>query len=88
MKIPSKYQIFPSPVILLDKDEERLTPLLSCWARLHPVLLHTQEPDIERMIVIEMMGRKRPMILERLVGRLTVVSKSRIQARIKRAIKC
>jgi hypothetical protein len=87
MKIPPKYQIFPKPVILLEKDEGRLAPLLSCWARLHPVLLDTQEPDIERMIVIEMMGRRRPMILERLVGRLTVVSKARIQQKIRRALR-
>ena len=87
MRIPEKYQIFPKPVVLSSKDEDRLWPLLSGWPTLHPRLKSIGEPDIERMIVMEMMNRRRSMILTRLVGRLTHVQKKRLQAKIRKAIR-
>ena len=87
MRIPEKYQIFPKPVVLSSKDEDRLWPLLSGWPTLHSVLRHTCEPDIQRMILIEMMNRRRAMILTRLVGRLTHVQKNRLQEKIRKAIR-
>jgi hypothetical protein len=87
MKIPDKYQIFPRPIILIDKDAGRLSPFLSGWERLHAVLATMQEPDIERLIVIEMMYRRRPMIIDRLASRLMQVAKIRIRAKIRKAIR-
>lgn len=87
MKIPSKYQIFPKPVVLLDQDEERLTPLLAGWLKLHQVLCDTQERDLERLLVIEMMNRRRRHIIDRLAGRLTAISKIHIRRKIHHALR-
>ena len=87
MRIPFKYQIFPLLIVITARDEDRLWPLLSGRPTLHSVLAKTCEPDIKRMIILEMMNRRRSMILTRLVGRLTHVQKKRLQAKIRKAIR-
>jgi hypothetical protein len=88
MKIPDRLQIFAKPVILTDKDAIRLERHLGGWgSSLALVLTGMQERDVERMIVIEMMGSKRPQILERLVGRYMKLTKVRIQKKVKEAIR-
>ena len=87
MKIPAKYQVFDSPVILTDQDEQRLSGLLSGWPTLSGIIAGTCEPDVQRMIIMEMLGKKRMPMLHRLIGRLSTIRRQRIYQRIAKAIK-
>ena len=84
MTIPKKFQIFDTKVNLPDKDAERLTPYLSGW----PVLskwfysARVNEPDLQRLIVMELMGSRRHVILMRLAARLGSLSRWKVKAKI------
>lgn len=82
MNIPKKMQVFDQPVHLSSKDEERLAPLLSGWTRLAAVLSSVNEPDLKRMVVMELMDKRRRKIVARLLQRLGVAHSSRIDARV------
>ena len=87
MKIPQRFQIFSAPVILLDKDQERLAPHLAGWMGLANILLiGVNEPDLQRLIVMELLGKQRQKILNRLVGHLSRVHAREIKERIRRVI--
>ena len=87
MKIPARYQVFVKPVILLDKDEERLAPHLAGWRGLANILLiGVNEPDLQRLIVMELLGKQRQKILNRLVGHLSRVHAREVKERIRRVI--
>ena len=88
MTLPDELQIFEHPVILLDKDAERLKPFLSSWVVLAQLfLLGVNEPDVQRLIVLELLDRRRPLILDRLTMRLGRLQRQRVAWRIKQAIK-
>ena len=88
MKIPQRYQVFAKPVILLDKDEERLAPHLAGWMGLADLLLiGVNEPDLQRLIVMELLGKQRQKILNRLVGHLSRVHAREVKRRIQRCLK-
>jgi hypothetical protein len=71
MRVLLKYQIFEQPVILTNKDADRLSYHLGNWTRLNEVmLLGVNLPDLRRLVVLELMGLKRRSILRRLLGRI------------------
>lgn len=88
MKIPQRYQIFHDPVFLTDKDAERLRIHLSNWNRLHEtLLLGVNAPDLQRLIVLEMMGAQRRLIITRLLGRLSKVERKELLDKIGAALR-
>jgi hypothetical protein len=88
MTIPKKFQIFDKPVELSDKDAARLSSHLSGWMKLHTFFLEgVNEPDLQRLLVIEMMGMRRRSILDRLLSRIGSSTRDRIQAKVSAAIK-
>jgi hypothetical protein len=85
MKIASKYQVFRELVEIMDKDEERLRIHLKGWNRLNEILLlGVNEPDLRRLVVLELMGQRRPVIIDRLLGRLVKLERKTINDRIAR----
>lgn len=87
MKIPAKYQVFDQPVEISDKDKERLAVHATGWNRLNEILLlGINEPDLRRLVVIELMGPRRMAIIDRLVGRISKLEKARIRERIEKLV--
>lgn len=82
MKIPSKYQVFDVAVTLSSKDEERLAPSLIGWMHLAAILTDINEPDLMRLVVMELLGKQRRKIIDRLLGRISRVQRKRIEERI------
>ena len=78
MKIPTAHQIFDTPVILTDKDAERLAPWLVSEPKLCAVLTGISEPDLRRLVVLELSGAKRYSVLRRLVARFGMCYRKRI----------
>ena len=88
MIIPAKLQVFARTVALSDKDADRLTPYLAYWDKLHLLLrLGVNEPDLQRLIIIELMGNRRKSILTRLMMRLGRVQRKEIETRINKLLK-
>lgn len=88
MNIPPRFQIFDHTVILTDKDALRLSPHLAYWDKLHRLLaLGVNEPDLQRLIVLELMGFKRKLILTRLLMRLGKVKRREIELRVNRLLR-
>ena len=87
IRVPLKYQIFDSPVEILEKDAARLTGHLTGWNRLNEIfLVGLNEPDLRRMVVLELMGARRISILSRLLGRLSKLERQKYNQRIQKAI--
>jgi hypothetical protein len=82
MKIPSKWQVFDTPVLFDNKDEERLSPYLASWMHLSALLKDINEPDLMRLVILELMDRQRRKVLDRLLMRLGRVQRKRIERRI------
>jgi hypothetical protein len=81
------YQVFDKPVSIDTKDFQRLSPHLSGWVRLHEILLlDVNEPDLMRLVLIELMGRKRKQIIQRLLGRLAKLQRARYEERISKLL--
>ena len=88
MIIPPQLQVFDRTVVLSDKDAERLAPHLAYWDKLHRLLaLGVNEPDLQRLIILELMGAKRNLILIRLMMRLGKVQRKEIERRVYRLLK-
>jgi hypothetical protein len=88
MKIARKFQVFDTDVVLIDKDAARLTPHLSSWRSLHEImLLGVNEPDLKRLVVLELLGQKRRQILQRLIGRISSIQTSRVIAKVNLCLK-
>jgi hypothetical protein len=85
-RVPLKYQIFDSPVEILEKDAARLKVHLTGWNRLNEIfLVGLNEPDLRRMVVLELMGARRKAILSRLLGRLAKLERQKYNQRIEKA---
>ena len=85
--IPLKYQIFDSPVEILEKDAASLKPHLTGWNKLNEIfLVGLNAPDLRRMVVLELMGGQRRAILSRLLGRLAKLERQKYLTRITKAI--
>jgi hypothetical protein len=88
IRIPDKFQVFETPCLLDNKDEERLLPFLSGWKRLAPLLaLGVNEPDLKTLIMLELLGKQRRAILDRLLSRLGRVQRHLLEKRINQALK-
>lgn len=86
--IPHKYQVFDTPYFLDSKDAERLGGYLSGWKRLAPLLaLGVNEPDLKTLIMLELLGKQRHAILDRLLMRLGRVQRRALQKKINQALK-
>jgi hypothetical protein len=87
IRIPLKYQIFDSPVEILEKDAASLKPHLTGWNKLNEIfLVGLNAPDLRRMVVLELMGSQRRVIIARLLGRLAKLERQKYLARITKAI--
>lgn len=88
MKIPQKYQIFDDPVELTDKDQERLKVHLVGWNHLNEILLlgSINEPDLMRLVILELAGSRRMDIINRLLGRLAKLQRRRLRERIQKLV--
>lgn len=84
MKIPQKYQVFDEPVEINDKDKQRLSVHLVGWNRLNEIFLlgSINEPDLRRLVIMEIMGSRRMSIVSRLLGRLQKIQRKRIDQNI------
>jgi hypothetical protein len=83
MRIPDYAQVFPNPVVISDKDVERLSPHLSGWMSLHEImLLGINESDLQRLVVLELLGKKRKDILQRLTARIASTRLAEMKRRI------
>lgn len=84
MKIPQKYQVFDEPVEISDKDKQRLSVHLVGWNRLNEIFLlgSINEPDLRRLVIMEIMGSRRMSIVSRLLGRLQKIQRKRIDQNI------
>ena len=86
IRIPLKYQIFDSPVEILEKDAASLKPHLTGWNKLNEIfLVGLNAHDLRRMVVLELMGGQRRSILSRLLGRLAKLERQKYLARITKA---
>lgn len=87
IRIPLKYQIFDSPVEILEKDAASLKPHLTGWNKLNEIfLVGLNAPDLRRMVVLELMGSQRRAIIARLLGRLAKLERQKYIRRITKAI--
>ena len=86
MKIPPKFQIFDLPVVLDGKDEDRLSPYLVSWTRLSALLVDINEPDLQRLVILELLGKQRRKILDRILMRLGKVQRKKIEKRIEKLL--
>lgn len=82
VNIPDRLQVFDTPVVLTDKDAERLAPWLSSAPKLIALLQGINEPDLMRLVVLELSGGKRYDMIHRLLARLGRVTRNRIARRI------
>lgn len=86
MKIPTKFQVFDTPVVVDSKDEQRLSPYLTGWMTLAPLLADMNEPDLMRLVTLELLGKQRRKIIDRLLMRLGRVQRKRIEERITKCL--
>jgi len=87
IRIPARFQIFAKHVEMSDKDRERLEPHLGNWKGLNEVfLIGVGEMDLERLIILELMGKRRALILDRLVQRISSVRRDRLHQRIEKCL--
>tara|TARA_R110000868_G_scaffold11798_5_gene57586 strand:+ start:4301 stop:4570 length:270 start_codon:yes stop_codon:yes gene_type:complete len=87
IRIPIKFQIFDSPVELSEKDASRLKVHLTGWNKLNEVfLLGLNEPDLRRMVVMELMDDHRRSIISRLLGRLAKMQRQKYLQKISKAL--
>ena len=83
MKLAQKYQVFDDPVDVESKDLDRLKSHLTGWNKLNEILLlGINEPDLRRLVIMELMGSRRMTIVNRLLGRLATLQRERIKGRI------
>lgn len=88
MKIPPRFQVFATVVVLSDKDALRLQPALAGWPTLNRVVLQEETPrtDLERLIIMELLGKRRLVLVNRLVMRLGKLHRREIRERIEKAL--
>lgn len=87
MNILQKYQVFEHPVVISDADEKRLTPVLSNFNKLYAELIKgLPDADLEKMLILELMGKARPMLINRIRKRITRQERERIDAKINKIL--
>lgn len=87
MKIPANLQIFDHHVELTYADQDRLTPHLSGWNKLaNTMLLDVPEKDLEKLLILELMGKQRRTIIDRLLAPLMRHKRRQIEARMEKVL--
>jgi hypothetical protein len=89
VSIPQRLQIFvDGNVVLSDKDAERLTPYLGGWPTLHKFFVGqpSNEADLKRLVIMELMGDRRETLINRLLARLSAVQQNRWRDSISEAV--
>lgn len=76
--------LFPG-ITLTPDDERRLGEHLRCWNHLNEMFLldEMSQEDVQRLIMLELRQKRRPGILERLVGRLYAAQRAATMNTIK-----
>jgi hypothetical protein len=88
MIIPLKYQVFDTIVPYVDsKDVQRLRPYLTGYMRLAPLISTINESDLRILVVMELMGKQRWKLIDRLLMRLGKVQRKRIEQRITKCLR-
>lgn len=84
MKIPPHLQCFDAPVSISYADQDRLGPHLSNWNRLNDIfLLGIGEKDLRKLTILELVGKRRKPVLNRLVVGVLRAERARIEQAIK-----
>jgi len=86
LRIPNRLQVFDGVVTISSKDQERLIAPLSGWRQLAPALSTFNQVDLERLIILELMGKKRRKIVGRLLQRLGAEHTARVDERVWRLL--
>lgn len=87
MKIPEKYQIFDYRIVITEANREGLEPSLAGWPTLQRTILAREDVSqyaLSSLIILELMGRRRPVIIDRLVMRLGKIHQHEIRKRIEK----
>lgn len=79
---PKARQLFPD-LILSSKDGERLSVYLSSWTKLAKFLIRMNDRDIKRLIMMELSGKQRWKLLDRLIRRLGRIHRLEIERKVK-----
>src|SRR5687768_13367629 len=83
LEIPTKLQIFhDTDVVLSDKDAERLAPYLGHWRSLAEIMYVSNAEDLRRLLILELMGKRREMMIDRMISRLGTVQQDVWRQRI------
>lgn len=83
MKIPPHLNPFDLPVAISYADQTRLGPHLSNWNRLNDIfLLGIGEKDLRKLVILELMGKRRKPVLTRLVIAVLRAERGRIEQAI------
>lgn len=86
MKIPAKYQVFDGLVVIDSKDEQRLSVHLSGYVPLMKALAGVNEPDLKRLVIMELNGKQRWKLIDRLLMRLGRVQRKRFEQKIRQCL--
>lgn len=88
MKIPAAFQVFDKRISIQNSDVKALKPHLSGWNHLHEMMLlgAFEERDLMKMVIVELMGEKRKLMIDRILMRLGKVQRRKIEARIKKCL--
>lgn len=83
VEIPHRYQIFSEDVVILIRQREELESILSGFMPLANALAKgLPEYTLRRLIVLEMMGKGRKKLLDRLIMRLGRLERQDLQQRV------
>lgn len=80
--------IFTDQPDVTEADRKRLSPHLRAWNHLNNILTLNPftEDDFKKLILLEVEGKKRKIILEHLVGRLKSMERTKALLKINEAI--
>ena len=83
VEIPHRYQIFSEDVVILARQRAELEGILSGFMPLANALAKgLPEYTLRRLIVLEMMGKGRKKLLDRLIMRLGRLERQDLQQRV------
>jgi hypothetical protein len=83
VEIPQEYQIFDRDVVILVEHREYLEPMLSGFMPLARELKHgIPAYKLKKLIILELMGKKRKKLLDRLIMRLGRLERKALQQKV------
>lgn len=89
MTIPRQFQVFAEPVTVTTYDQRRLNPHRASWHHLNGLFLlqALTEKDLRKLVVMELMGEQRKLIIDRLLMRLGRLERREIERKISLCLK-